>query len=36
MFLDFLNEPKDSWRRKREGVYASYSYGVPGKIVKVS
>lgn len=35
IYLDFLDEPKDSVRRKREGLYVSYSYGIPGKIVKV-
>ncbi|XP_066920150.1 uncharacterized protein [Clytia hemisphaerica] len=35
IFLDFLDEPADSIRRKREGVYVSYSYGTPGKIVKI-
>lgn len=26
IFLDFFNEPKDSRRRKREGIYTSYVY----------
>lgn len=35
LFLDFIDEPKDSPRRKQEGVYASYVYGEPGKRIKV-
>ncbi|MBN1569189.1 MAG: alkaline phosphatase family protein [Acidobacteria bacterium] len=35
LFLDFIDEPKDSPRRKQEGVYASYIYGNPGKRIKV-
>ena len=35
MFLDFVGEPKDSPRRKQEGVYTSYTYGPEGKKVKV-
>jgi alkaline phosphatase D len=33
--LDFLGEPKQSMRRKQAGVYTSYTYGPPGKQVKV-
>ncbi|HEX6368859.1 MAG TPA: alkaline phosphatase D family protein [Longimicrobium sp.] len=35
LLLDFLDEPADSPRRRREGVYASYTYGPPGRQVKV-
>jgi len=35
IFLDFFNEPKDSVRRQREGVYFSYSFGKKGKIVQI-
>ena len=35
IYLDFLDEPTDSIRRRREGTYVSYSYGPPGKRVKV-
>ena len=35
IFLDFLDEPTDSQRRQRQGVYASYVYGLPPKQVKV-
>ncbi len=33
--LDFLHEPPATDRRKQEGVYTSYSYGPPGKQVKI-
>ena len=33
--LDFLDEPEDSPRRKQEGAYASYSYGIVNNSVKV-
>ncbi|HEU0301402.1 MAG TPA: alkaline phosphatase D family protein [Longimicrobium sp.] len=33
--LDFLDEPADTPRRRREGVYESYTYGPPGRQVKV-
>ena len=36
IYLDFLDEPVDSLRRKREGTYASYIFGSGGKRVKVS
>ena len=35
IFLDFFKEPSDSPRRKREGIYASYTYGEPGKICQI-
>ncbi len=35
LLLDFLDEPADSPRRKREGVYASTIYGPPGRQVSV-
>lgn len=31
ILLDFLDEPKDSARRKQKGVYASYVYGPEGQ-----
>ncbi len=35
IFLDFFNEPKDSERRKREGIYASYLYDYDGKKLQI-
>ncbi|KAH8739209.1 phosphodiesterase/alkaline phosphatase D [Cryptosporidium ryanae] len=35
LFLDFISVPKDSERRRREGVYSSHVFGPPGKQVKV-
>ena len=35
IFLDFWQEPADSPRRDRDGVYASYVFGPPGKRVQV-
>jgi alkaline phosphatase D len=35
LMLDFLNEPRNSPRRKQEGAYASYTYGPTGRMVKV-
>ena len=35
MFFDFWGEPADSPRRARDGVYASYVFGPPGKRVQV-
>lgn len=35
LFLDFIDEPKDSPRRKQEGIYASYLYGDPGRRIRV-
>jgi alkaline phosphatase D len=34
-FLDFLHEPKDSLRRKQQGVYASYVIGSGEKTIKI-
>lgn len=34
VLLDFLDEPEDSPRRRREGVYASYTWGPAGRQVK--
>jgi alkaline phosphatase D len=33
--LDFLGEPATSPRRRQEGLYASYTYGTPGRQIKV-
>ena len=35
VFLDFWGEPADSPRRNRDGVYASYVFGLPGRRVQV-
>ncbi len=35
IFLDFWGEPADSPRRDRDGVYASYVFGPPGRRVQV-
>ena len=35
LLLDFLDEPADSPRRTQAGVYSSYTFGPPGKRVKV-
>jgi len=35
LMLDFFNEPVDSARRKREGIYTSYYFGPPGKRLQV-
>ncbi|GMJ10527.1 hypothetical protein like AT5G42370 [Hibiscus trionum] len=35
LLLDFLDEPQDSPRRKQAGVYTSYTFGPPGKQVKI-
>ncbi|MDE0860430.1 MAG: alkaline phosphatase D family protein [Akkermansiaceae bacterium] len=35
VFLDFFKEPADSLRRKREGIYASYSFGEKGKVCQI-
>jgi alkaline phosphatase D len=35
IFLDFMNEPADSPRRKQEGVYASYTFGSDEKLIKI-
>uniref|UniRef100_K3WK40 PhoD-like phosphatase metallophosphatase domain-containing protein n=1 Tax=Globisporangium ultimum (strain ATCC 200006 / CBS 805.95 / DAOM BR144) TaxID=431595 RepID=K3WK40_GLOUD len=34
IFLDFMNEPKDSPRRKQEGIYTSYTVGTGDQTVK--
>ena len=36
IYLDFLDEPVDSLRRRREGTYASYIFGSGAKRVKAS
>ena len=35
LFCDFMDEPADSPRRKREGVYDAYTFGPTGKRVQV-
>ncbi len=35
VFLDFFREPKDSLRRKQEGIYDAKVYGTPGKRVQI-
>lgn len=35
IFLDFFKDPPDSPRRKREGVYGSYTFGGPGKTCQI-
>ena len=35
IFLDFLNEPLDSLRRRREGMYISYTFGRDERAIKV-
>lgn len=35
IFLDFMNEPADSPRRKQEGVYASYRFGSGDRSIKI-
>jgi alkaline phosphatase D len=35
VFLDFFKEPADSPRRKRAGVYASYTFGTPGQTCQI-
>ena len=34
-FMDFYDEPADSPRRKQPGVYASYRFGPPGRVVQI-
>lgn len=34
-FLDFLNEPEGTTRRRRDGVFESYFVGVPGKRTQI-
>lgn len=35
LLLDFLDEPPESPRRKQPGVFASYTFGPPGKQTKI-
>lgn len=35
ILLDFLDEPGDSPRRRQGGVYAAYTFGSPGRQVKI-
>ncbi|MEK6231862.1 MAG: alkaline phosphatase family protein [Luteolibacter sp.] len=35
IFLDFFKDPADSPRRKRAGVYGSYTFGTPGKMCQI-
>lgn len=35
LFLDFVNEPKDSPRRKQQGIYTRYRLGPEGKRLKI-
>jgi len=35
LFWDFMGEPKESPRRNQEGIYSSYTFGEPGREVKV-
>ena len=35
LLMDFLDEPLESPRRKQAGVFASYTFGPPGKRVKI-
>ncbi len=35
LLLDFLDEPKESPRRRQRGIYTSYDFGPPGKMVKI-
>lgn len=35
LFCDFWGEPADSPRRRRDGIYASYIFGPPGRRVQV-
>lgn len=35
VYLEFLDEPKDSVRWQREGIYGSYLYGPEGRRVKI-
>lgn len=35
IFLEFFNEPKDSERRKHEGIYTSYMYETNGKKLQI-
>lgn len=35
IFVDFFKDPQDSPRRKRDGIYASYCFGPPGKTCQI-
>jgi alkaline phosphatase D len=35
LYLDFLDEPADSIRRHRDGIYMSYTYGPYGRQVQI-
>ncbi|TAH29264.1 MAG: alkaline phosphatase family protein [Cytophagales bacterium] len=35
IFLDFFDEPKNSLRRKRDGIYTSYRYEIDKKILQI-
>lgn len=35
VFLDFFKEPKDSQRRNRAGIYASYTFGEKGETTQI-
>lgn len=35
IFLDFFRDPDESSRRKRPGVYGSYTFGTPGKTCQI-
>ena len=35
IFLDFFNEPQDSWRRKNPGIYDAKLFGPPGKRLQI-
>lgn len=35
LFLDFIDEPADSPRRRQEGIYTSYLFGVGNKQIKI-
>jgi alkaline phosphatase D len=35
LFLNFIDEPMDSPRRKQEGIYVSYVFGTEGKQIKI-
>ena len=35
LLLDFLDEPKESPRRRQQGIYTGYDFGPPGKRVKI-
>jgi alkaline phosphatase D len=35
LFLDFLDEPAGSQRRKQPGIHAAYRFGPPGRLLKI-